>query len=360
MGTPDIFVRAADWSHARDFGCPVGLALRRVLLELTGPPRVGACTLDAPVPLPAWPVREVGVRWPVTTTAVDVVLLVHPGPLPAAVRARLHAGPQHFQVVPALPESPPELPLIDVRTRLLSGELRALAARHPHVAAELRAIAGPPSPRGVRPRVAVIGPTPGEVDLPGLEVVSGDPHVDAVLAVAPATGWSAVDLPTLRDAARRAGRLVSTAPLPADIPGTVVRPGQSPAAALRHALTLPATLPEPRPGAWLRAAEQLERRRRLLLDAALHPDLPGAGELCLQALVLGLLSGLTLGRAVWFLGPVPGLLAGTAAGLVVGGLRWRTGRREARRARLREEATRVLREPAAPVAWMRRQLAKER
>src|SRR5699024_8252827 len=37
VDTPDMFIRAADWAHARDFGCPAGLALRRVLLELTGP-----------------------------------------------------------------------------------------------------------------------------------------------------------------------------------------------------------------------------------------------------------------------------------------------------------------------------------
>lgn len=46
MQTPDIFIRAADWAHSRDFGCAAGIGLRRVLLELTGPPRVGACTLS--------------------------------------------------------------------------------------------------------------------------------------------------------------------------------------------------------------------------------------------------------------------------------------------------------------------------
>ena len=373
MDTPDMFIRAADWAHARDFGCPAGLALRRVLLELTGPPRLGACTLDGPVPLPAWPVREVSVRWPVTTTAVDAVLLVHPGPLPAAVRARLVAGPQHFHVVPALPAELPEVPLLDVRTRLLAGELHALAARHPSVARELLAIAGRPVVAGARPRVAVIGPDPGDVDLPGMEIVAADPHVDAVLAVAPAGGWTTADHPTLRDAVHRAGRLVSTAPLPADVPGTVVLPGQSPAAAVRHALTLPVTLPASRPGAWLRAAEQLERRRRLLLDAASHTDLPALArrhgltpasppppwEVLAQALFLAAAAALTLGRAAWFLGPVPGLLAGTVAGLVAGGLRWRTGRREAQRAWLRQETARLLRTPPAEATWLRRQLAKE-
>lgn len=373
MDTPDMFIRAADWAHARDFGCPAGLALRRVLLELTGPPRLGACTLDGPVPLPAWPVREVTVRWPVTTTAVDAVLLVHAGQLPAADRARLNAGPQHFLVVPALPVELPGVPLLDVRTRLLAGELHALAARHPSVARELLAIAGQAVMTSARPRVAVIGPAPGNVDLPGMEIVTADPHVDAVLAVAPAGGWTVADHPTLRDAARRAGRLVSTAPLPDDVPGTVLRAGQSPVEALRHALTLPAVLPAPRPGAWLRAAEQLERRRRLLLDAASHTDLPALArrhglvpaapprpwEVLAQALLLAVVAALTLGRAVWFLGPLPGILAGVAAGLLAGGMRWRTGRREAQRTWIRQETARILRTPPAEAAWLRRQLAKE-
>lgn len=375
MTTPDMFIRAADWAHARDFGCPAGLALRRVLLELTGPPRLGACTLDGPVPLPAWPVREVTVHWPVTTTAVDAVLLVHPGPLPAAVRARLAAGPQHFHVVPALPAELPEVPLVDVRTRLLAGELHALAARHPHVAAELHRIAatGQAVMTSARPRVAVISPVPADVDLPGLDVVDSDPHVDAVLAVAPPGGWSPADHPTLADAARRAGRLISTAPLPATIPGTVVRPGQSPADAVRHALTLPADLPAPRPGAWLRAADHLERRRRQLLDAATPADLPTLArrhglepaappppwEVLAQALLLGLVAALTVGRAVWFLGPVPGVLVGAIAAVLAGGLRWRTGRREAHRAWQRQETARILATPPHGAAWLRRQLAKE-
>lgn len=79
MRTPDIFIRAADWAHSRDFGCAAGIGLRRVLLELTGPPRVGACTLDGSVPVPAsWQVKGVAVTWPATTPGVDVLVLVHP------------------------------------------------------------------------------------------------------------------------------------------------------------------------------------------------------------------------------------------------------------------------------------------
>ncbi|MFC6146717.1 hypothetical protein [Corynebacterium nasicanis] len=341
-----MFIRAADWAQARDFGCPVGLHLRRVLLDLTGPPRVGACTLAGPVPLPPWPVREVTVTWPGLAAGVDIVVFLHPGPLPAAVRSRLQAGPPAVLVLPALPEVMPELPLIDARVPLLAGELRALAARHPAVAPALLDIAGPaPAPRP-RPRVAVISPHPVEVALPGCEIVSGDPHVDVVLAVAPPGGWSPADHPTLRDAARRAGRLVSTAPLPADVPGTLVPAGESWSRACQRALRRPPTLPDPRPGTWLRAIDLLERRR---------PGDPGQPpvfwEVIAQALVFGALAGLAAAQV----GPA----VGVGAALTVGGMRWWTGRREARRAWLREENARLRAVPRAPTRWVRRQLAKE-
>lgn len=341
-----MFIRAADWAHARDFGCPVGLALRRVLLELTGPPRVGACTLDGPVPLPPWPVREVSVAWPVLTPGVDVVLLVHPGPLTAALRSRIAAGPQAVLVIPALPAELPDLPLIDARLRLLAGELRALASRHPHVAGELRAIAGPPVAVAVRPRVAVISPAPVTVDLPGWEVVDGDPHVDVVLAVAPDAGWRAADHATLRDAARRAGRLVSTASLPSDIPGTVVRPGQTLVDALHLALRRPVAVPAARPGTWLRAADRLERRRAIIPGRP-----PVFWDVAAQALALGGVAGLAAGQTT----PAVGVVAA----VTVGGMRWWTGRREAERAWLREENARLRARPHAPATWLRRQVSEE-
>ncbi|MDO5511246.1 hypothetical protein [Corynebacterium sp.] len=345
METPEMFIRAADWAQERDFGCPVGLALRRILLELTGPPRVGACTLDGPVPLPGWPVREVCVRWPVLTPGADIVVLIHPGPLTAALRSRIAAGPQVILVVPELPARCPELPLIDARSRLLAGELRALASRHPAVAGELLAIAGPDLPaRGV-PRVAVIGPGSPVVELPGCEVVN-DPHVDVVLAVAPPGGWNAADHPTLRDAARRCGRLVSTAPLPADVPGQVLRSGQSELDAVWSALRRPVAVPEPRPGTWLRAADHLERRR---------PVTPGSPpvfwEVTAQAVALGAVAGLAAAQTA------PAV--GVAAAVTVGGMRWWTGRREARRAWLREETARLRTRPSAPAAWLRRQVSEE-
>ncbi|MCS5480540.1 hypothetical protein NYP18_12840 [Corynebacterium sp. YIM 101645] len=386
MRTPEIFIRAADWAHARDFGCPAGIGLRRVLLELTGPPRVGACTLHAPVPLPAfWQVREVAVTWPVTSPGADIVVLVHPDPLPAAARSRIALGPQEVIVVRQLPVEPP-FPaglLPTVRSRLLHGEIRALAARHPQLADELLALAGPAPTITRTPRVAVISPDPDtRVELPGIDIAD-DAHVDAVLAVAPPGGWTTADHPTLADAARRAGRLVSTAPLPAGIPGTLVPPGRPPVEAVRHALTLPAgPLPDVRPGTWLRAAEQLERRRRLLLDAHLtdlvtrravgelaqlahEQGLPPAPpprlrEQLGQALLIAFVVGLAAGRAVWAAGPVTGATAGTLAALAAGGLRWWRGRREAQSRWAAEEAARLRRTPEhAPAVWLRRTLAKE-
>lgn len=386
MRTPDIFIRAADWAHTRDFGCPAGIVLRRVLLDLTGPPRVGACTLDGPVPLPSsWQVRQVAVAWPGTTPGVDVLLLIHSGPLSAAVRSRIAAGPQGVIVVPALPDSVPFSPelLLEVRARLLHGELRALAARHPHLADELLTVAGVAGTRTATPRVAVISPDPTvSVQLPGMEIVA-DAHVDAVLAVAPATGWTCADHPTLRDAARRAGRLVSTSPLPAGIPGTVVHPGRPLVDAVRHALTLPAApLPAAHPGTWLRTADQLERRHRLLLDAHLADlvarravgDLaelarrhrldpappPDLREVAGQALLLALAAGAASGRAAWQVGPLAGVLGGACAALAAGGMRWRRGRREALAVWAAAEAARLRRGPTHPPAvWLRRTLAEE-
>lgn len=356
--TPDMFIRAADWAHGRDFGCPAGIALRRTLLELTGPPRLGACSLDGPVPLPAWPgVRPVSVSWPVVTTAVDAVLLIHPGPLTAVVRARIAAGPQAFLVLSDVPQLPPTLPLLDARVRLLAGELRTLARRFPDVAAELLAIAGPEQLPPRRPRIAVISPEPVDslaTDFPGLDIVD-DPHVDAVVAVAPPGGWRPHDHPTLLDAATRAGRLVSTAPLPAGIPGTVAHPDRPLLDAVHHALRQPRTVPDTRPGGWLRAADVIARRRHreviARLDHARPPSPWTHRDLLIQVLFITALTALTLSRLH------PGLAV--AAGLGAGGLRWWTGRREAVAAWRRAETARLTAEPTAQARWIRRQLAKE-
>ncbi|WIM70825.1 hypothetical protein [Corynebacterium suedekumii] len=400
-----MFIRAADWAHAREFGCPAGVQLRRVLHELTGPPRVGACTLAAPVPLGWEGIREVTVTWPALSPGVDAAVLAHPGPLTAAIRARVEAGPCLILVVPDL-RSPERLraeieaSLVTVRTRLLAGELNALARRHPGHAAALTAIAGVAPALSATPRVpqvTVIGPDPATravavADLSGTDLVD-HAEVDAVIAAAPPGGWTDADAVTLADAARRTGRLVSTAPLPAGVEGTVVRPGLPLLDALHLALARPRTLPTARPGAWERAAAGLERRRLAHADAELTRLLDRAREdgagvaadlgtlaadhgrmlgprpdplpVMAQALLVAAAAGVTVGRLTWALHPAGAVVAGCAVAAVTGWLRWRSGRRYAWARWAEREGAHLRRHLAAPGmtstgpgAWLRRELAR--
>lgn len=402
METPDMFIRAADWAHGREFGCPAGIQLRRVLAELTGPPRVGACTRTAPLPL-GWPgIREVTVSWPALSPGIDAAVLIHPGPLTAEIRARVRAGPCLVIVAPDL-RSAEQVggqiagQLIEVRTRLLAGELHALARRYPDHAATLTGIAGGPPAREMVPRVAVIGPDPAShravcAALAGVDLVD-DAEVDAVIAAAPPTGWTDGDAVTLADAARRTGRLISTAPLPAGVAGTVVRPGQSLTGTLHLALSRPRTLPAVRPGGWERAVAGLERRRLAHLDAELtrlldwaredgaavagelrdlaaglgrtpgpSPDpLPVAG----QAMLMAAVTGVAVGRLTWPLHPAGAVILGCVVAAVTGWLRWRAGRRQAWLRWAEREGVHLRRHLAAPGmtgtgpgAWLRRELAR--
>ncbi|AGF73596.1 hypothetical protein [Corynebacterium halotolerans] len=420
--TPVIFTRAADWAHGRPFGCRAGEDLRRTLIELTGPPRIGACGLDAAVPLPEdWlttlGAREVAVNWPVTTPGVDAVVFVHAGTVPPRVRSRMLAGPALFVRVPDLGEDAARqviaaltpAAVLGARTHLLAGELHALAARHPGLAPGLESIAVLADPVMMPAvRVAVIGPEEarrGAVThelshaLPDVEIVDhGD--VEAVVAVAPARGWGATDAPTLADAARRVGRLVSTAPLPAGVAGHHTVEGEL-AAVLTAVLDRPRTveLPEPRPGAWSRAADHLERRRRRTLELRLQEAVALAGddnraalasfrrlarqlgggevtepgrevllEPLAQAGLLAVLAGAAVGRLVWALDPVTGAGAGIAVGALVGWLRWRRAHRQRWTAWAGEQAGRLRRgylqaggaggAPAGPQAWLRRALTR--
>ena len=409
--TPPIFTRAANWAHARPFGCPAGRGLRHVLGELTGPPRVGACTLGTPVALPAdWPpgvaVREVGVCWPAPTAGIDVVVLVHDGPVPPRARSRMAAGPALFLPVPDLTvESGRRVAghldpatVVAVRARLLAGELRSLAVRHPGLAGELETVAGTvPPPRAGGGRITVIGPDERcrrgvATQLAERFEVVGDGDVEAVVAVAPPGGWGPADTPTLADAARRVGRLVSTAPLPAGVPGHRATAGQLPSL-LELVLERPrqGPLPESRPGAWARAAEQLERRRRRSVEERIRhavelagregpADLPefralgrelGVGEVpgparrglvepLVQLLVLSLVAGLALGRLLWVLDPTLGAAAGLSLAGVLVAVRWR-GLHRQRWLRWAGEQAARLRGAAAvdgPRAWLRRTLAR--
>ncbi|WP_290218035.1 hypothetical protein [Corynebacterium atrinae] len=397
-----MFIRAADWAHGREFGCRVGMDLRRILGELTGPPRVGACTLEGSVPLPdCAEIREVTVTWPGLSLGIDAAVLVHPAPLPPEVRARIHTASPLVVVVAELDRSSWEFvlarvkeQLIEVRLRLLAVQLRLLAARHPVVASELAGIAREAEPR--RPRIAVIGPDSDAcaqvaAAARGVDVVDHS-DVDAVLAVAPSAGWGPDDVPTLIDAARRSGRLISTAALPPGVDGTVAAPGD-----LAQALARPraGVVPAPRIGAWQRAAEHCERRRRLLFDAHLvaliaqaesdpaavlrglravalsnslpEPGKPRLGSLALQAVVLGLATGAAICRVLWWWQPVLGIVLGLGAGVAVGWVRWVRGRREAQVLWAEREAARLRRATAlgaaqrdGPQQWLHRKLTLAR
>lgn len=409
--TPPIFTRAANWAHARPFGCPAGRGLLHVLGELTGPPRVGACTLGAPVALPAdWPpgvtVREVGVCWPAPTAAVDVVVLVQAGRVPPRARSRMAAGPALFLHLPDLSaESGHRLAghldpatVVAIRARLLAGELHSLAVRHPHLAGELEAVAGtvtPPSADGAR--ITVIGPDERgrrevATQLAERFEVVGDGDVEAVVAVAPPGGWGPADTPTLADAARRVGRLVSTAPLPAEVPGHRAAPGEL-ASLLELVVARPreGPLPEARPGAWVRAVEQLERRRRRGVEERIRravelagregpaalgefralgrelgvgevpgPERRGLVEPLAQLLLVSVVAGLALGRLLWAFDPGLGVAAGVCLAGALAVVRWRGLRRQRWLRWAGEQATRLRGAVAVdgPRAWLRRTLAR--
>lgn len=383
-----------------------------MLSGLLGPLRVGACTVDASIPLPDWGMREVTVHWPALGQGVDAVVLVHSGTLTASIRSRMTAGLGLILVAESLNEEThrrlraelgPET-LMSIRTRQLSDQLHILASRYPDVADELRAIAGycPPVVASSVARVAVIGPEPATREVAVTELVDGgmdvvdSADVDVAVAVAPRSGWSAADTPTLADAAQRAGRLVSTAPLPAGVDGVFFGHDSSLIDAVSHSLAHPRVLPATRPAAWAHATAGMERRRRVQLNDRLSEllilarkdegsaisGLAATARECgveseiteatlsvnypavlWPALLIGGMSGLTAGRSVWSIHPVAGLVAGLVALTIVGCWRWRIDRREARLRCLEQEVDRLRRSPllmhavrAGPVSWLRREL----
>lgn len=395
--TPPIFTATAAWVQDRPFGCPAGTALRDILLTLTGPPRVAACTLSAPVPLDLPGTIPVTAAWPVTQPGVDLCFLIHPAPLPPRVRSRLAQGPALFVHVRTTAEITltDEAALLPVRARLLRGELRALALRHPEFAGELNglaALAPAEAPTPEPPTLAVIGPAPERrrelsarlADFRILE--SGD--VDAVVAVAAPEGWAATDAATLIDARNRIGRLVSTAPLPDGVAGpgvAVARRDSEVPDLLEQLLTRPraGAAPAPEPGNWHRALTHLRRQglRRLEREVnectqtsqlAAVAERHGLGELpargrwqLLTPFLVALVVGIGVGRVSWPLHPGLAVVGAVVLGGLVGLLRWR----QAQRHWLREAAD-VLRRrwmqpditsvgSMGPVGWLRRELVVE-
>lgn len=276
MSVPALFLAVAAWAEGRDFGDPAGMAVRAVLATLTGPPRIGVCTLDAPVPVVVPGARMVRVAWPAVGSGADLVVLIHPGAVPGRVRSRMRWGPQGFRRVPdrAAAERVEigTVELLEVRTRLLHGELRALAARFPELSALLP---DPTVPGTPVPRVAVIGPDPELVagvraGLAARFTVLDSAEVDVVVAVAGAPGFTLADAPAVRDAWQRVGRLVVTAPLPSGVCPAAVPAGPDlvvtvAALAARPAGMSPPVVPESR---WRQVLERLERRDRAELRVA--------------------------------------------------------------------------------------------
>lgn len=395
--TPPIFAAAADWAQARPFGCTAGQTVREVLHQLTGPPRVTACTLSASVPLELPGATEVRTTWPVTQPGVDVCFVIHPGELPPRIRSRMWAGPALFLPVRAVEEITPALldqhRLLAARARILAGELHALALRYPEHGEQLRALAGlAPQLAPPDPGIAVIGPEAdrcaalAEKLALHFEVRNGA-DVDAVVAVAPRGGWGPGDVATLRDAAVRVGRLVSTAPLPAgsNLSGAVARRDAEIPRLLQALLRQPraGSVPEPDPvtGNWRRALGRLRRREGIRLDRLLNRctqtsqlavvaqeyglgELPRENHLVgLEPVLTAVLLGLGAARLLWPLSPVLGMVVATFLGGAIGVVRVRA-RRQRRLRELRTELHRRWMEPditsqaaAGPVAWLRHRLA---
>lgn len=268
MSVPALFLAAAAWTEGRAFGDPAGMAVRALLSTLTGPPRIGVCTLDVPVQVVIPGARMVRVVWPAVGSGADVVVLIHRGAVSGRVRSRMHWGPQGFRRVPDRASAERvevgTAELLGVRTRLLHGELRALAVRFPEVSVLLPDTVAPGPPVL---RVAVIGPDPALVaevraGLAGRMSVLDSAEVDVVVAVAGGPGFTLDDAPVLRDAWQRVGRLVVTAPVPPGVCPAAVPAGPDLAETVRVVAGRPAgaelpAVPEPR---WRQVVERLERR----------------------------------------------------------------------------------------------------
>ncbi len=267
---PGIFLSAAAWAAGRPFGDAAGMAVRELLDGLTGPPRIGVCTVDAPVSITIAHATMVQTSWPAVGSGTDVVILLHAGEIPGRVRSRMRRGPQAFvhmedkEQAEKYTIAPAEL--AEIRADLLGCELRALAIRFPEVAALIRR--DRPSGPGAL-RVVVIGPDAVRVAVlreklaPHVTVVDSA-DADVVVAVPGERGFTLVDAPTIQDAWQRVGRLVTLSPLPSgvcpravpagrDLVDTVHRLGLQPAAS---------SVPPVPAGRWAQALDRIDGRER--------------------------------------------------------------------------------------------------
>src|SRR5699024_7827807 len=231
VDVPENFRAAAAWAEGRAFGDAAGMAVREVLNELTGPPRIGVCTVDAPVRVIVPGARMVHTHWPAVGSGTDVVLLIHAGEVPGRMRSRMRAGPQEF---------------IHIEDKE-QAEIRAVLAAHVEV------------------------------------VTSAD--ADVVVAVPGGRGFLLVDAPTIQDAWRRVGRLVTLSPLPDGVCPQADPAGWDLVDTVRRVARHPAgwdvpPVPDIR---WVQAVERMERqwhreRHRQVLDMRLAGDRRGMRE----------------------------------------------------------------------------------
>lgn len=251
-------------------------AVRALLDRSREVPRVGACTLDAPVAIALNDAHSVHLTWPAIGVDVDVIFLVHAGPLDAKTRDRMAAGPAEFVVVAAAADIPHAWETLDperldrARARSLWQGLAGLGLNPPEL----------PDPSLEEISAVVIGPDEADrrrvaakLIQDGIRVDSGL-GADVVVAVAPKRGWEPEDYPRLSAAFAQVGRMVVTAPLPRSVCGEAVRVREGEVGAeVRRQAQLPplAPLPDAQPAAWERCAHRLERQalgaRPALLDA---------------------------------------------------------------------------------------------
>ena len=292
VDVPANFRAAAAWAEGRAFGDAAGMAVREVLNELTGPPRIGVCTVDAPVRVTVPGARMVHTHWPAVGSGTDVVLLIHAGEVPGRVRSRMRVGPQEFIHIEDKEQAEnytigvPEL--LRIREKLLTCELHALSVRFPELSG---LVPDPVVPQGTgAPRVVVIGPDVDRVAeiravlAAHVEVVTSA-DADVVVAVPGGRGFLLVDAPTIQDAWRRVGRLVTLSPLPDGVCPQAVPAGWDLVDTVRRVARHPAgwdvpPVPDIR---WVQAVERMERqwhreRHRQVLDMRLAGDRRGMRE----------------------------------------------------------------------------------
>lgn len=286
MGTavPAVFLKAAAWAESQPLSDPAARAVQQVLFQLTGPPRIGVCTLDAAVDISIPGAVMVRTTWPAVGSGADVVLLVHPGELSGRVRSRMRFGPQlfvHIEDKDKLSNYTVEISeLIKVRERLLIGELQALSRLFPQLTPGILVSR---QPVAEIPRVAVIGPDMQAVALlrtqlaPHVEL-SDSAGVDVVVAVAGPTGFLLVDAPILQDAWHRVGRLVVCSPLPVGVcPGAVPAGSDIVETVLKLArMPIKEQFPQVPSGRWDQVVARWERKDDLeFQEFRLHNDREG-------------------------------------------------------------------------------------